>query len=131
MSALVKGKLKAARDAIGKKDYSAAQAAALQALDFESDNYNACVRCALSQHRRDSDSTRRNVFLGLASLELGNHEQSEQVIAPSNLRGRRMNMMFAGVPTCNRGFAGAAAGLAGLHTSHNPFTCAYWLPGLE
>lgn len=41
MSALVKGKLKAARDAIGKKDWAAAQIAAEAALDFEPDNYNA------------------------------------------------------------------------------------------
>jgi superkiller protein 3 len=44
MSALVKGKLKAARDAIGKKDWAAAQIAAEAALDFEPDNYNAYVR---------------------------------------------------------------------------------------
>lgn len=36
-----KGKLKAARDAIGKKDYTAARDAALQALEYEPDNYNA------------------------------------------------------------------------------------------
>jgi superkiller protein 3 len=41
MSALVKGKLKAARDAIGKKDWTAAQIAAEAVLDFEPDNYNA------------------------------------------------------------------------------------------
>lgn len=36
-----KGKLKLARDSIGKKDFVAAKAAASQVLDFEPDNYNA------------------------------------------------------------------------------------------
>lgn len=39
----VKSKLKAAREALGKKDYEAAQNAALQVLDYETDNYNAFV----------------------------------------------------------------------------------------
>ncbi|KAI3608067.1 antiviral protein [Moniliophthora roreri] len=57
---IVKTKLKNARDSIGKKDYNAAKNFALQVLDFEPDNYNA------------------NVFLGLASLELGEYDASEQ-----------------------------------------------------
>jgi hypothetical protein len=112
MSALVKAKLKAARDAIGKKDYAAAQVAALQALDFESDNYNACVVCALP-FEHDPELSYRNVFLGLASLELGNHEQSEQVITPSSLPGRHINMLLAGISTCDRSFTRARLSLAG------------------
>ncbi|KAF8070280.1 TPR-like protein [Lyophyllum atratum] len=56
----VKSKLKAARDALAKKDYGAACDAATQVLEHEPDNYNA------------------NVFLGLSSLELGQFEKSEQ-----------------------------------------------------
>jgi superkiller protein 3 len=41
MSALVKTKLKSAREAIGKKDWAAAQKAASQVLDYEPENYNA------------------------------------------------------------------------------------------
>ncbi|KAG6334505.1 hypothetical protein ID866_4588 [Astraeus odoratus] len=55
-----KSKLKAARDALGKKQYEAARDAASQVLDYEPDNYNA------------------HVFLGLAYLELGQHGNSEQ-----------------------------------------------------
>ncbi|EKM54043.1 uncharacterized protein PHACADRAFT_145635 [Phanerochaete carnosa HHB-10118-sp] len=61
MSAIVKTKLKAARDALSKKDYEKARAAAGDVLDYEPDNYNAIV------------------FLGLALLELGDVEQSEQM----------------------------------------------------
>lgn len=43
MSAIVKTKLKAARDAIGKKDYEKARAAASDALDYDPENYNAYV----------------------------------------------------------------------------------------
>ncbi|KAL0069809.1 Superkiller protein 3 [Marasmius tenuissimus] len=57
---IVKTKLKSALDSIGKKDYNNAKKAALQVLDYEPDNYNA------------------NVFLGLASLELGEYDDSEQ-----------------------------------------------------
>lgn len=41
MSAIVKSKLKAARDALGKKDYASARDAAQTALDYDADNYNA------------------------------------------------------------------------------------------
>jgi superkiller protein 3 len=58
---LVKTKLKNARDALGKKDYNTAKASALKALEYEAENYNA------------------HVFLGLACLELGDVDQSEQV----------------------------------------------------
>ncbi|KAJ7755694.1 superkiller protein 3 [Mycena maculata] len=57
---LVKAKLKAAREALGKKQYAAAKDAAEQALAFDPTNYNA------------------NVFVGVALLELGDFAQSEQ-----------------------------------------------------
>ncbi len=38
---LVKVKLKAAREALGKKDYPNARDAAAQVLEYEPDNYNA------------------------------------------------------------------------------------------
>ncbi|KAF9222633.1 superkiller protein 3 [Gyrodon lividus] len=60
MSSFAKTKLKAARDALGKKQYEAARDAASQVLDYEPDNYNA------------------HVFLGLAFLELEQHDKSEQ-----------------------------------------------------
>lgn len=44
MASFVKSKVKAARDAIGKKDFASAENAALQALEYEPDNYNAYVR---------------------------------------------------------------------------------------
>jgi len=56
----VKNKLKLARDALSKKDYVQARDAASLVLEHEPDNYNA------------------NVFLGLAFLELGQLEKSEQ-----------------------------------------------------
>jgi hypothetical protein len=43
MSSFAKSKLKAARDAIGKKNYEQAREAAVQVLDYEPDNYTACV----------------------------------------------------------------------------------------
>lgn len=43
MSSITKIKLKVARDALGKKDYEGAHAAASQILDYEPENYNACV----------------------------------------------------------------------------------------
>jgi len=42
-SPFVKSKLKAARDALGKKQHDAARDAASQVLDYEPDNYNAYV----------------------------------------------------------------------------------------
>ncbi|KAJ7502768.1 TPR-like protein [Mycena galericulata] len=57
---LVKAKLKAAREALGKKQYAVAKDAAEQALAFDPTNYNA------------------NVFVGLALLELGDFSESEQ-----------------------------------------------------
>lgn len=40
-SAFIKAKLKASREAIGKKDWQAAQDASLQVLEYEPDNYHA------------------------------------------------------------------------------------------
>lgn len=40
-SPFVKTRLKAARDAITKKDWQVAQDASLQVLEYEPDNYNA------------------------------------------------------------------------------------------
>ncbi|KAI0305418.1 TPR-like protein [Multifurca ochricompacta] len=59
-SALLKGKLKAAREALNKKDFQLAHDTSLQILDYEPDNYNA------------------KIFYGLALLELGRIDQSEQ-----------------------------------------------------
>ena len=41
MSAIVKTKLKAAKEAVGKKDYEKARDAALAVLDYDSENYHA------------------------------------------------------------------------------------------
>ncbi|KIY73049.1 superkiller protein 3 [Cylindrobasidium torrendii FP15055 ss-10] len=60
MAAIVKSRLKTARDALSKKDYITARDSAVVVLEFEPNNYNA------------------NVFLGLASIELGDKEKSEQ-----------------------------------------------------
>ncbi|KZT56246.1 hypothetical protein CALCODRAFT_323866 [Calocera cornea HHB12733] len=60
MSSFLKSKLKQARDALGKKDWPAAKAAAEQVLEYEKENYNALV------------------FLGLACLELGEVEGGEK-----------------------------------------------------
>ncbi len=43
MSAIVKTKLKGARDAIAKKDYEKARDAAQQVLEYDPDNYFAYV----------------------------------------------------------------------------------------
>ena len=43
MSAIIKTKLKAARDALGKKDYNTARDAAQDVLAYDADNYNAYV----------------------------------------------------------------------------------------
>jgi hypothetical protein len=42
-SALLKGKLKAAREALNKKDFQSAHDTSLQILEYEPDNYNAYV----------------------------------------------------------------------------------------
>lgn len=41
MSAIVKTKLKAAKEAVGKKDYEKARDASLAVLDYDSENYHA------------------------------------------------------------------------------------------
>ncbi|KAJ3501664.1 hypothetical protein NLJ89_g9238 [Agrocybe chaxingu] len=58
---VAKSNLKAAREALSKKDYANAKKHASQVLDFEPDNYNG------------------HVFLGLALLELGENDESEQI----------------------------------------------------
>ncbi|CAA7259262.1 unnamed protein product [Cyclocybe aegerita] len=58
---VAKSSLKAAREALTKKDYASAKKHASQVLDFEPDNYNG------------------HVFLGLALLELGENDESEQI----------------------------------------------------
>ncbi|KAI0674837.1 TPR-like protein [Trametes maxima] len=60
MAAFVKGKLKSAREAIAKQEFVKARDAALNALEYESENYNAYV------------------LLGVAYLKLGDLEKSEQ-----------------------------------------------------
>ena len=47
MAAIVKTKLKAARDAISKKDYEKARDASLAVLEYDPDNYNAYVEVTL------------------------------------------------------------------------------------
>jgi len=80
MSSFAKSKLKAARDAIGKKNYEQAREAAVQVLDYEPDNYTACVLKSDGYVADLIDSSLgSHVFLGLALLELGQHEKSEQV----------------------------------------------------
>jgi len=59
-SSLVKGKLKASRDAIQAKDWEKAVEEAKQALEYEADNYNA------------------QVFRGLALLHLKRYDESEE-----------------------------------------------------
>ncbi|THH28528.1 hypothetical protein EUX98_g5655 [Antrodiella citrinella] len=60
MASFVKAKLKNAREALGKKNYESARDAATEVLSFEPENYHA------------------NVFLGMACLELGDKDHSEQ-----------------------------------------------------
>jgi superkiller protein 3 len=103
MSALVKTKLKAARDAIGKKDWAAAQIAASTALEYEPDNYNACARRAIFSPHLGLKNGDRNVFLGLASLELGQLEQSEQVIFLDAVPAKADRWVSPGVPQGHRG----------------------------
>ncbi|KAF8629112.1 hypothetical protein AX17_005698 [Amanita inopinata Kibby_2008] len=55
-----KNKLKFARDALSKKDFTKAKDIALEVLEYEANNYNA------------------HVFLGLALLELDERDESEQ-----------------------------------------------------
>ena len=43
MSSIVKAKLKAAKEAVGKKDYEKARDASLAVLDYDSENYHAYV----------------------------------------------------------------------------------------
>jgi len=58
MSSFIKSKLKGAREALGNKDYDKAREAATQILDYEPENYNACVEVDYlsEQVMRDTDS---------------------------------------------------------------------------
>lgn len=77
--AAVRNKLKAARIAIGKGDFSAAQEASLEILEEDPSNYNAFVRSLIYPEPVTHIRALSNVFLGLASLELGQQDKSEQV----------------------------------------------------
>ncbi|KAG9039837.1 Superkiller protein 3 [Tulasnella sp. JGI-2019a] len=79
MAAIVKTKLKAAREALGRKDYKSAEDSAQQVLSFEPDNYNA------------------NVFLGLASLELGKNEQSEEAYLKATVSNPNQVLAWQGL----------------------------------
>ncbi|KAI0268796.1 TPR-like protein [Gloeopeniophorella convolvens] len=78
-SAFVKAKLKAARDAIGKKDYQTAHDTSLQVLDHEPENYNAKVFCALSL------------------LELGRIDQSEQAYQSAIKLNKKQPLAWQGL----------------------------------
>lgn len=117
MAAFIKTKLKAAKDAIGKKDYAAARSAAEGVLSFEADNYHACVLCCLSRLWRalTGRCSYRNVFLGLALSELGENEQSEQVICTGmRAHGALQLIVLAGVPQSYSKQSWSAACLAGV-----------------
>lgn len=43
MSAFIKTKLKAAKEAIVRKDYTTARDAATNVMEYDPENYNACV----------------------------------------------------------------------------------------
>jgi len=75
-----KSHLKAARDHISKKDYSSAKKEAALVLDFEPENYNAFVVIKHVFSHAHYQRYGRHVFLGLALLELGEFDKSEQVI---------------------------------------------------
>ena len=78
MSAIVKTKLKAAKEAVGKKDYEKARDAALAVLDYDSENYHAYV--ATNRIRRYCLTPNcSNVFLGISYLNLGELQLCEQV----------------------------------------------------
>ncbi|KAF8160990.1 TPR-like protein [Crassisporium funariophilum] len=74
-----KSRLKAARDHIGKKDYLSAKNDAIQVLEYEPDNYNA------------------HVFLGLALLELGEFEQSEQMYSKATKLNQGQLLAWQGI----------------------------------
>ena len=86
MAAIIKTKLKNARDAISKKQFATAKDLSLGVLEYDPENYNACVLdplllASLAAQPDQARLPRRNVFLGLAYLNLGEHAQSEQVTA--------------------------------------------------
>lgn len=82
--AAVRNKLKAARTAIGKGNFSAAQEASLEILEQDPSNYNASVCPPICPEHDIHLGDFSNVFLGLASLELGQQDKSEQVFSLSS-----------------------------------------------
>lgn len=81
MSAFVKSKLKAARDALGKNENEKARDAALGVLEYEPDNPNAyvCYGFSFHLHVLIVPCPISHVFLGAAYLRLEDFEKSEQV----------------------------------------------------
>ena len=78
-SADLKRKLKAARDALDKKDFQSAHDTSLKVLEYEPENYFAYVPlCAAISH---FDTICSKIFYGMSLLELGRIDQSEQVTA--------------------------------------------------
>ena len=84
MASYVKNKLKAAKEAIGKKDYQASRDAALGVLEYEPENYTAYA-CIFISYLKPASTFEfisvqcRNVFLALSLLNLGETDRSEQV----------------------------------------------------
>jgi len=84
-----KSYLKQARELINKKDYQGASNAAMQALQHDPVNYNAYVSVMIDRAvnlvaKPPNHWLFRNVFLGLASLELGDLKRSEEVSHPTS-----------------------------------------------
>ncbi|KAI0644651.1 TPR-like protein [Trametes meyenii] len=79
MAAFVKGKLKLAREAIAKQEYAKARDAALNALEYESENYNAYV------------------FLGVAYLKMSDLEKSEQAYRKAIELNPELGLAWQGV----------------------------------
>ncbi|KAL1743133.1 hypothetical protein HDZ31DRAFT_83630 [Schizophyllum fasciatum] len=106
-SAFAKQKLKAARDALGKKKFDDAKNAASQVLEYEPDNYNA------------------HVFLGLACLELGEHDASEKAyrtaidLNPSQLLAWQGLSKFYEKITASDKYLDTLTTLADLHAKAN------------
>jgi hypothetical protein len=115
--AAVRNKLKAARTAIGKGDFSAAQEASREVLQEDPSNYNASV-CSpvypgLVTHLEDCS----NVFLGLASLELGQQDKSEQVFGLPSF-GSALTEIRVGVSQSDRIRCDLSFGMAGESLIH-------------
>ncbi|KAF8894922.1 hypothetical protein CPB84DRAFT_1682556 [Gymnopilus junonius] len=79
MSSFARAHLKAARDSISKKDYATAKKEAALVLDFEPENYNAHVFCAL------------------ALLELGDYNESEQMYRKATELNPTQSLAWQGI----------------------------------